>query len=303
MTNRLFTFGCSFTSYMWPTWADILSQEYDLFENWGRLGGGNHFIMYSLAECIKRNNINVDDTVMIMWTSIGREDRYLKNKWVTPGSVYNSSYSQEFVDNYTDPDGYLLTNMALIEMVKQTLDNIGCNYKMFKIVPFSMVNASHKQLTFKLSLESKIASLFSDTIDVISPSVCEIIFDNDFHSRDDVVIKMAIPDAIDQLRLTYNKCAGVDWPSFGNFYNNDCGNISQEIMDEIENDFQLVTWRDNINTKRQDVHPTPNEHLEYLQKVGVSITDKQKDYACKWDDMVLNHEGTKFKTAIPKKRF
>ena len=35
LTNtRLFTFGCSFTQYMWPTWADILSKNFNFYESW-----------------------------------------------------------------------------------------------------------------------------------------------------------------------------------------------------------------------------------------------------------------------------
>ena len=37
---RIFTFGCSFTQYHWPTWADILINENicngGIGENWGR---------------------------------------------------------------------------------------------------------------------------------------------------------------------------------------------------------------------------------------------------------------------------
>ena len=54
--SRLFTFGCSFTSYHWPTWADILGREYDYFENWGRSGGSNQFIFNSLIEAKRLNN-------------------------------------------------------------------------------------------------------------------------------------------------------------------------------------------------------------------------------------------------------
>lgn len=61
--NRLFTFGCSFTNYMWPTWADILAIEFDSYRNWGRIGAGNHFIFYSLLECINRNEITADDAM------------------------------------------------------------------------------------------------------------------------------------------------------------------------------------------------------------------------------------------------
>ena len=40
-TGRLYTFGCSMTSYFYPTWADILGQEFSYYENWGEPGAGN----------------------------------------------------------------------------------------------------------------------------------------------------------------------------------------------------------------------------------------------------------------------
>ena len=66
--SRLFTFGCSFTKYHWPTWANILGKEFDQHQNWAEPGAGNHFILNSLVECNLRNNILPDDTVGIMWT-------------------------------------------------------------------------------------------------------------------------------------------------------------------------------------------------------------------------------------------
>ena len=36
MYNRLFTFGCSYTRYNWPTWADIIADDLQIpFQNWG----------------------------------------------------------------------------------------------------------------------------------------------------------------------------------------------------------------------------------------------------------------------------
>ena len=89
--KRLFTFGCSFTNYYWPTWADIISQDYDYFQNWGKIGGGNKFIYLSLVECHQRNKFTPDDTIMLMWSSQAREDRYIKDEWYTPGPVYDLS--------------------------------------------------------------------------------------------------------------------------------------------------------------------------------------------------------------------
>ena len=56
--GRLFTFGCSFTKYTWPTWADLLGLEFDEFENWGVSGGGNVCTANRVIECIIKNNVN-----------------------------------------------------------------------------------------------------------------------------------------------------------------------------------------------------------------------------------------------------
>ena len=112
--SRLFAFGCSSTRYIWPTWADILGLEYDEFYNWGQGGAGNHFIFYTLVEAIERHKITSSDSVYIMWSSIGREDRFIKGDWFTPGSVYNGEYPQEYVEKFAEPDHFLLTSMTFV---------------------------------------------------------------------------------------------------------------------------------------------------------------------------------------------
>ena len=47
--NRLFVFGCSFTMYAWPTYADFLGYEFDHYENWGFPGLGNRAIAERVA--------------------------------------------------------------------------------------------------------------------------------------------------------------------------------------------------------------------------------------------------------------
>ena len=54
--SRLFVFGCSFTMYEWPTYADFLGYEFDQFENWGFPGLGNRAIAERVAECHIKNN-------------------------------------------------------------------------------------------------------------------------------------------------------------------------------------------------------------------------------------------------------
>ena len=183
--SKLVTFGCSFTKYMYPTWADIIAVDYDKFDNWGYLGGGNHLIMYSLTECIARGEITQNDTVIIMWTSVGREDRYVGG-WVTEGSVYNSSYTNKMIKEFTDPIGYLLTNMSTIFAVKSILENIGCKYTFLKTCPFSDIDDSDKNTQFDLGdTENEIYKVYSDVLSIIKPSVYEVVFNGEWPMRDD----------------------------------------------------------------------------------------------------------------------
>ena len=63
------------------------------------------------------NNITADDTVMIMWSSQAREDKFLDNKWYTPGAIpEHCRYNRIFFRNW------LHTYKAVIIY----LDSIGC---------------------------------------------------------------------------------------------------------------------------------------------------------------------------------
>ena len=72
--SRLFTFGCSYTSFYWPTYADILGVQFDEYQNWGQSGLGNRAIVEKLSECIVNNNITEDDVFIVQWTDFHRHD-------------------------------------------------------------------------------------------------------------------------------------------------------------------------------------------------------------------------------------
>jgi len=101
--SRLFTFGCSFTNYSWPTWADFLGLEFDYFENWGVPGIGNVAIANRVTECFVKNNITPEDTVVIQWSNYLRNDyhlfedannRDLDNNWKTKGNKFGYTNKQ-----------------------------------------------------------------------------------------------------------------------------------------------------------------------------------------------------------------
>jgi len=303
MTSRLFTFGCSFTRYHWPTWADIMSQEYDQFENWAQSASGNHFVLYSLIECIQRNHITAQDTVGIMWTGVTREDRYVNNQWLPLGSVYveGSPYPLEYIEKFTDPTGYLLTNLSVVEACRHILDGIGCRYYFFSMVPLYSFTEL-KTTTFRKLFpgpEKKILDLYAPLKEVLLPSMFEVIYNNDFSSRDHVPVPhRKHHERVKALRERYNHVAGADWPTFDIFYNNE--QPGNSCMKEIA-DMGLIEWRDGLLQRRGDVHPTPNEHLEYLERLNIPVTDQQRDYAQHWTDRLLSHQPFDFETQIPKR--
>jgi hypothetical protein len=297
MNKRLFAFGCSFTRYRWPTWADILGLSYSQCQNWGAIGGGNHFIFCSLIEAIQREKINSNDTVAIMWTSVGREDRFINNEWQLYGSIYNSPYPEEYIKNFTDPTGFFLTSVTLIDAAKKILDSIGCEYHFFSMVPFEKVDDSFLNLLFTLKkdTETEIKTLYKDTLACIKPSVFDLVFNGDWASRKHMVVAKDRDLELTYLKNDYKNCAGGDWPSFDDFLNDQWGNSSKDIVNEIENQFHLISRRNNITTTgRTDYHPVPTEHAEYLQALGFKLTDQQLELARSWTDKILADPHARF---------
>jgi hypothetical protein len=127
--NRLFTFGCSLTNYHYPTWADIIAENFDEYQNWGEEGAGNSFILNSLIECDQRNQLTSSDTVIILWSSIARIDYYQLNKW---GHLRNKYFDLKNRDvPYSCPDGYQLLSCSWVIAALNFLRSRDITWKMF----------------------------------------------------------------------------------------------------------------------------------------------------------------------------
>ena len=139
MTKRVFTYGCSVTQHIWPTWADIVLHSarincYSVF-NAGITGIGNTGIKRSVIETHEKYSINEQDVLLVMWTSWLREDRltrYSSNSvpcaetlmpyatHTRTGNVLNAPfYSGEFVDKYFSLDHYIINSISEIEAVRR----------------------------------------------------------------------------------------------------------------------------------------------------------------------------------------
>jgi hypothetical protein len=270
--NKLLTFGCSFTDYNWSTWADILGREFDDFQNHGRGGAGNTYIFNRIMQCIAENQITDSSTVIVMWSNVIREDRYVDGEWIAPGCIYNqNTYSEGFMD-FVDPIGLFIRDCAHVAAVTHALNSTGCTYHFLSMMPID--NAKEY---LKLKWTEKI--LASDTVsqykrkykkylDLIKPSMLEVVYNNNWYNkRDDLVKDKTWYDNLTVPENWFYDQQPEDsvLPGLDNLYNcNDrvksflCNKMNAQSIDEIV-EFKL--W------ERIDHHPTPLLHLEYLQKV------------------------------------
>jgi len=72
MNKRFFSFGCSFTSWKWPTWNDYIGLNFDEYYSLGCGGADNKNILYRLLQADKKYKFTSDDTVMVMFSSFNR---------------------------------------------------------------------------------------------------------------------------------------------------------------------------------------------------------------------------------------
>ena len=129
MYNKLYTFGCSFTIYKWPTWADYLhvgglAKDYS---NWALPGGSNDFILHSFTECISRHKITDKDIVCIMWSQPARIADFTNDTgWDMPGNAY--FYQPKERAKYLHEDKTALENHSYFKAVSTILQGIGCDF-------------------------------------------------------------------------------------------------------------------------------------------------------------------------------
>jgi hypothetical protein len=124
--NRIFIFGCSFTHYAWPTWANVISYHapHATTYNFARSGGGNMFIAERVVAVNQAHKFCETDLILIMWSTHSREDRYIVDQWHLPGNIFTQGfYSDEFVKKYSCVKGYLVRDLALITLTNTCLES------------------------------------------------------------------------------------------------------------------------------------------------------------------------------------
>lgn len=288
---RFFAFGCSFTQYHWPTWADIIRQDYQPLENWGRSAAGNQFIFNAVVECNLRRKFTPDDTVIIMWSSFLREDRYINGKWANLGNLFVNKDYKKLAKEASSLRGGYIRDLALIYSTQKLLESTGCRWYFTSIMDvgtnFDFVEIEKDDVNNNIN---DLLEHYHDTIKLFRPSVHQVLFNYDWASRPKVIdYKLK-----EEKRQHYENCAGPDWPSFDDMLENRFIDIPENIVKEIK-DPALFDW--NIvrqNILRQDLHPTPLEHLEYITRVfpDIPISPQTRQWVSDVEDAIIKDPRT-----------
>ena len=153
------------------TWADIIAQEIPEYYNYAQSGGGNLFISCQVTEANLRHKFTDTDLVMIMWSSVAREDRHINGDWLTPGNIYTQNYYDDnFVSKFADDLGYLLRDINLITLTKNLLDALPAEYYMLNMSPFNTTCEN-----YMLNLKYKdIKKMYSETFNSILPDMLSL---------------------------------------------------------------------------------------------------------------------------------
>jgi hypothetical protein len=158
--SRLFTFGCSFTLYNWPTWADLFGLEFPQAFNWGCPGIGNRGILERLFECDARMNFVPTDTIIIQWTSYLRHDYMRTNtidkenifSWKTCGSIFNKNnqniFDRNWISKFWEERVYFIHTLNAIVGAIGFLEGKNCKWAMTSMNDLCTVGNNIEDATF-----------------------------------------------------------------------------------------------------------------------------------------------------------
>lgn len=147
MKNRIFTFGCSFVEYSWPTWADMI-----LYENEGRnvglCGTGVESMLYRFIDADRAFSFTKDDIIIMIFTTPIRWDLIVNMQWCMYGQtitsdlikyedklfcidglMYKSYYSMKIIDDLIKSKGL----KAIYGSVNNPYENVGNYFEILNI--------------------------------------------------------------------------------------------------------------------------------------------------------------------------
>jgi hypothetical protein len=116
-----------------------------IYINFGVPGSGNTLISYRIAEANSRYGFNDTDLIIVMWSTFCREDRWVNGQWITSSNIFNQSiYDKDWVEKFADPTGYMIRDLAVMELTYNYLKSFPCSSILFNSFPLSFTDVDCK---------------------------------------------------------------------------------------------------------------------------------------------------------------
>lgn len=127
MKRRIFAFGCSFTEYTWPTWADMILYNNEGV-NYGICGGGFENILNNLVQCDFDYKLTPEDVIVIVYPNLLRWDCAIYPKTKGFGNAMTSPWA-EYKEELWNIDGMVYKNLNIMIMIDTFLKSKGVIYR------------------------------------------------------------------------------------------------------------------------------------------------------------------------------
>lgn len=157
MNKRFFAFGCSYTNYFYPTWADIIGNNFNEYYNYGQAGAGNRYIFNAVIEANVIHKFTKDDVIFIEWSGIERVDMYINDAWKVQ-LHHNKDYLLKWV-HFKDK---LMESLTYMTVVKDLFKLIGLEYTVL-----TLTNLDADIETFNKENCDMVTDFYKDTVDTL----------------------------------------------------------------------------------------------------------------------------------------
>lgn len=126
-------------------------------------------------------HINSDDLVIICWTNVCREDRYIENRWHTPGNIFTQKlYDKDFVNKFANPFGCLVRDLAFIKASDLFLQSTNCDYHFLSMMDLNLINQWDPEESISCD---GIRDQYHTTTSKIHKSFYEVLWNNDLSKK------------------------------------------------------------------------------------------------------------------------
>lgn len=251
--KRFFAFGCSFTNYCWPTWADYVGRNIGEYYNFGASGSGNMHILQQLVQANKKYKFSNTDLVIICWTNTTREDSYIDGGWRLTGNLESQGEGPWKNNNYViDYRGMFMRDIGFITAASQILTNSPCDWDFM-----SMVNIAYYDTDWE-HMKPKKPGLVPHA----------------YHIND---LKEFFAEELSSIKKSYFDILG-GWDSFERAKYKNNGYITEDYHPTPKIHMEVVS-------KIYNLHNVNPEIVEYINKKDKELLSKT------WESVKLLMEG------------